>query len=250
MPLKKKSPAGNMAQSKTHSKSHHTKFSDELCDGDKDDDRQLEDEADDEDHIVDENGYVQLRNYKYSDELANGDESDDKDIHEDEDMNDDVVDVNGQTNAGYGSKVMSDFVAGNHIMSGSHITEPRMVQLLQLDEVNMSKGQQQAGSAWGSIMDQSAIQKETDAQLIQLESQLAKYSDELANGDESDDKDIHEDEDMNDDVVDVNGHTNAGYGSKTMSDFVAGNHIMEGSHITEPRLLQVSHKHHAHHHRK
>jgi len=34
---------------------------------------------------------------------------------------------------------------------------------------------------------------------------LGKYSEELANGDSADDKDIHEDEDMNDDVVDVNG---------------------------------------------
>ena len=32
-----------------------------------------------------------------------------------------------------------------------------------------------------------------------------KYSDELANGDSADDRDIHEDEDMNDDVVDYNG---------------------------------------------
>jgi hypothetical protein len=48
---------------------------------------------------------------------------------------------------------------------------------------------------------------------LQLESHLAKYSDELANGDKDDDKDLHEEEDMNDDVVDVRGHTNAGYGA-------------------------------------
>ena len=32
--------------------------SDELCDGDRDDDRQLEDEGDDQDAIVDDNGFV------------------------------------------------------------------------------------------------------------------------------------------------------------------------------------------------
>lgn len=32
--------------------------SDELCDGDRDDDRQLEDEGDEEDGIVDDNGFV------------------------------------------------------------------------------------------------------------------------------------------------------------------------------------------------
>lgn len=63
---------------------------------------------------------------------------------------------------------------------------------------------------------------------------LGKYSDELANGDSADDREIHEDEDMNDDVVDVNGQTNRGYGSRVPSTFFAGNHILEGSHITTP----------------
>lgn len=53
--------------------------------------------------------------------------------------------------------------------------------------------------------------------------QLNRYSDELANGDTADDRDIHEDEDMNDDVVDVNGQTNAGYGSHVPSTYEAGN---------------------------
>jgi hypothetical protein len=55
--------------------------------------------------------------------------------------------------------------------------------------------------------------------LIQLDDE--KYSDELCNGDADDDREIHEEEDMNDDVVDYNGGTHAGYGSKTMSDYVA-----------------------------
>ena len=62
-----------------------------------------------------------------------------------------------------------------------------------------------------------------------------KYSDELANGDSADDREIHEEEDMNDDVVDVNGQTNRGYGSAVPSKYFAGNHIMAGSHITTPR---------------
>lgn len=35
-----------------------TKFSDELCDGDKDDDKELEDEMDGKDYVVDINGYL------------------------------------------------------------------------------------------------------------------------------------------------------------------------------------------------
>jgi len=52
---------------------------------------------------------------------------------------------------------------------------------------------------------------------------INQYSDELANGDSADNKDIHEDEDMNDDVVDVNGQTNRGYGSRVPSKFEEGN---------------------------
>lgn len=52
-----------------------------------------------------------------------------------------------------------------------------------------------------------------------------KYSDELANGDGSDDKDLHEEEDMNDDVVDYQGQTNAGYASTLPSTHVANNNI-------------------------
>lgn len=70
----------------------------------------------------------------------------------------------------------------NHIMSDSHITVPR-------DE---------------SPMRNSAIQIEAD---------LKRYSDELANGDNDDDRDNQAEHDMNDTIVDVNGHTNAGYGS-------------------------------------
>jgi hypothetical protein len=76
------------------------------------------------------NGYIQLGEDKYSDELANGDEADDKDIHEEEDENDDVVDFNGQTNAGYAHVLPSKFVADNHIMAGSHIQEPQLVELI------------------------------------------------------------------------------------------------------------------------
>ena len=66
------------------------------------------------------------------------------------------------------------------------------------------------------------------------------YSDELANGDSADNRDIHEDEDMNDDVVDEKGQTNAGYGSSMPVDFFAGNHIFPDGFLTEPRNVQLS----------
>jgi hypothetical protein len=40
---------------------------------------------------------------------------------------------------------------------------------------------------------------------------LGRYSNELANGDKADDKDLEWEGDPNDMVVDFNGHTNRGY---------------------------------------
>lgn len=85
--------------------------SDWIANADKADDKEVEDEWDPEDDVVDDTGFVHkwvqlgakinmvspandnfLQTPKYSNELANGDSADDRDIAEDEDMNDDVVD--------------------------------------------------------------------------------------------------------------------------------------------------------------
>lgn len=64
-----------------------------------------------------------------------------------------------------------------------------------------------------------------DTAFLQLK--LQKYEDTLANGDSADGKDLHEEEDTNDAVVDVNGHDHRGYGSKVSSDHVAHNTITD-----------------------
>lgn len=46
-----------------------------------------------------------------------------------------------------------------------------------------------------------------------------RYSDSLANGDKDDDKELEFEHDMTDDIVDMNGHTNAGYGHTAYADF-------------------------------
>lgn len=156
---------------------------------------------------------------KFSDELVDGDNLDDQQLeNENEDFDENLLMIETdeipilsnqelletymqQAASDYGYETNEHFFAHNHILPGSHITEPREKKFIQ----------------------------------------LGKYSDELANGDSADDKDIHEDEDMNDDVVDVHGHTNAGYGSYVPSTFFEHNHIMPGSHITEPREPQFVH---------
>lgn len=105
----------------------YDKPSEYLCDGDKADDKEIQDAADGEDTIVEDFGFsgsrnargqvrfVQLNDYplnidnmnllvknmKYSDELANGDRDDDKEVEVEHDPTDLIVDYNGHTNAGY-----------------------------------------------------------------------------------------------------------------------------------------------------
>ena len=74
-----------------------------------------------------------------------------------------------------------------------------------------------------------------DYGFIVLGQETFRYSDELANGDSADDREIHEEEDINDAVVDYNGHTNAGYGAKENVDFFRGNVLPAGHFVTEPR---------------
>ena len=47
---------------------------------------------------------------------------------------------------------------------------------------------------------------------------VQRYSDELANGDSADDKELQWEHDPNDPIVDYNGHTNAGYGHTRYDD--------------------------------
>jgi hypothetical protein len=160
-------------------------------------------------HPLEDNQNLLYRVTKYSDEIANGDSADDKDLHEEHDMNDAVVDYNGGTNRGYGSAVPTTYFAGNVIngpLFSDHFgTVPRTDDFAQLGDYTVNR-----------------------------------YSDELANGDSADDKDLHEEEDTNDDIVDYNGSTNRGYGSAVPTAFFAGNIINSavlGDHFgTVPRI--------------
>jgi len=69
-------------------------------------------------------------------------------------MEDAIVDHNGHTNRGYGSTLPTTYMANNHIMDGSMITVPR-----------------EEGPMRNSLTQLSDI-----------------YSNELANGDKTDDK--------------------------------------------------------------
>jgi len=86
-------------------------------------------------------------------------------------MSDDIVDYQGHTNRGYGSTLPTTYMANNHIMEGSTNTVPR-----------------EEGPMRNSLTQLNDI-----------------YSNELANGDVSDDKELEKENDPEDDIVDYNG---------------------------------------------
>jgi len=117
MPKSKKSKM--LAQTKNKSKLHELP-SNEICDGDSADDKELEDENDPNDDIVDDNGFVKQWNLQLkskmglpatkpkllaqtkskakelpSNEICDGDSADDKELEDENDPNDDIVDDNG-----------------------------------------------------------------------------------------------------------------------------------------------------------
>jgi len=56
---------------------------------------------------------------KYSDTIANGDQSDDKELHEEEDANDDVVDINGSGRYRFAmNEPLQYMVPATHIETG------------------------------------------------------------------------------------------------------------------------------------
>jgi len=109
-------------------------------------------------------------------------------------MEDAIVDYQGHTNRGYGSTLPSTYFANNHIMSGSMGTVPREV-----------------GPMRNSLVGLEDI-----------------YSNELANGDASDDKEVESEMDVDDAIVDTQGQTNAGYGSAVPTAYFEANHIFDG----------------------
>ena len=65
---------------------------------------------------------------------------------------------------------------------------------------------------------------------------LSKYSDTIANGDSSDDKDLHEEEDGNDDIIDPNGSGRFRFAMHEPLDYmVPATHIEPFHFGTTPR---------------
>ena len=150
--------------------------------------------------------YIMTSAQRESDNLANGDKADDKEIQDEYDPDDEIVD-----DSGFVHKWLQTYQQMN------------MGNLIQLQNRSPATGDSTFHSGM-KVYDSSYSP--------------TKYSQELANGDSADDRDIHEDEDMKDDVVDFMGQTNAGYGSRNMEYFHAHNTIDEsagpGHFLTDP----------------
>lgn len=188
------------------------KPSDELCDGDKDDDRELEDENDPNDPIADDNGFVkqfkgarvQLAD-KPSDELCDGDSADDKELEDENDPNDVIADDNGfvrQWAVQLGSKVHLK----NHLKNKTLLQEKPSNELCDGDSAD-DKELEDENDPEDPIVDDNGFVRQW---AVQLKSKInmgngEKPSDEICDGDSADDKELEDENDPNDLIVDDNG---------------------------------------------
>lgn len=163
------------------------KYSDQIANGDFDDDKEVEDEDDPNDDIVDDNGFVnqfvgsdddRLREWsnvqitsdvkpstkgvtmlpqvkiQYHDELSNGDQADDKELVDINDQNDDDVDENGY--------VLLNEKTGGRWARFQH-QRPSDNNLIQLSDSRQGKGFSNPTASWGTIMAQVDSKKAMDS---------------------------------------------------------------------------------------
>ena len=178
--------------------------SDELCDGDRDDDRELEDEEDPEDPIVEDRGFshlwVQTKDQdddtaKYSDQLANGDRDDDKEIEDVNDPEDMITDDHGFNHLWMQTKYEvsspADELCDGDKDDNKELEDVDDPEDMIVDDTGFSHQLLMTGE---ENMDEGEANKKT------------KFSDELCYGDKDDDKELEDERDGKDYVVDINGY--------------------------------------------
>ena len=168
-----------------------------------------------------------------SDEIADGDSADDKELEDVNDPEDIIAD-----DTGFGrnwvqlkSQVRkeSDEIADGDAADDKEIEDETDPEDPVVDDHGFVRN-------YKYLMTESVIARNgrpIDNQHLMY--QVNRYSEEIANGDSADDKDLHEEEDVNDAVVDINGSGKARYGSAVPVDYFAGNHIFADHFGTIPR---------------
>ena len=178
--------------------------SNEVANGDKSEDKELEDQDDVDDIIADNNGFVnqwkntgdiaqvsrssrmnlnQMRMRARdlpSNEVANGDKSEDKELEDQDDVDDIIADNNGFVNQW---KNTGDI---------AQISRPSYT-LAQIQNIH----------------EMQFLQRQHQLAMAQQQMRMRDLpSNEVANGDKSEDKELEDQDDVNDDIADNNGFVN------------------------------------------
>ena len=174
---------------------------------------------------------VQLQ--KESEELCDGDAKDDQEIENETDPNDKVVDDYGFARNWVQIKAdvrkESDEIADGDSADDRELEDENDPE----DPIVQDHGFRAGIYNYNMANYVQLADRPIDNQHLLYE--VTKYSDTIANGDESDDKELHEEEDPKDPVVDINGSGKARYGHAVPTDFFAGNHIFPDHFGTVPR---------------
>jgi len=188
---------------KTHLKD---KPSDYLCDGDSADDKEIQDTADPNDDVVEDFGFSGSRNARGQVRLLQS-----------------KVDMmsNAGLNAMLNSRMKtqlktkpSDYLCDGDSADDKEIQDTADPNDDVVEDFGFSGSRNARGQTRLLQLDDYPINEDH----MNLMYSVTKYSDELANGDSADDKELQWEHDPNDPIVDYNGHDNRGYGHTRYDD--------------------------------
>lgn len=153
---------------------------------------------------------------KYSDQIANGDTHDDKEVEDEADPNDVVADDDGFVNQGQISQNKIAEWARNHNLvqkNGKFNMAQVKAQIKAMHKANLAaKAKTQAKAKAEALAKAKAVAKakaEAEAkERRELWERSVKYSDQLANGDQDDDKELEDEDDPEDPIADDDGFVN------------------------------------------
>ena len=208
-----------MAQKKAKhiKKQRKTKPSDEVANGDRMEDLDLENVRDVNDDIVDDTGFAsrsswaqkKAKHFKKSrnpsDEVANGDKMEDLDLEDERDVNDDIVQDNGFAARSSWAQKKAKHFKKHRKHHGRSLVQTQYAFNNPSDEVANGDRMEDLDLEDERDGDDSIVQDYGFASrmswAVQLGYNFEKPSDEVANGDEKEDLEVLDERDVNDDVV-------------------------------------------------
>lgn len=227
-----KQEIGHLKNKKTTKKTKSKdKPSDEICDGDSADDRQLETNSDKNDDIVEDTGFSASRGATVRAQVKSTNYM----MSKIESMSN--AELNAMLNARFKAKSHakdkpSDYLCDGDSADNKEISDTADPEDTVVEDFGFS----------GSRNARGQVRLLQTGQKLNYIGNLGRYSNELANGDSADDKELQHEADPNDDIVDINGFTNRPYAHVRYED-PEHHYAFDNAHFADNNIKNLFSEH-------